>query len=604
MKSLILRILFAASLAIGSNARAADTSITALPAISTVAPTTVTVVVDVSGTPTTKKAQVSQLIDGLPAATGSTAGKMVAADKAKLDAATDANTNSAIVRRDASGNFSANVGTFATITGLASPSAATDAANKGYVDAAAAGLVIKSPARAGTTGSNITLTAGAPTTLDGLSLSVNDRVLVKDQTDNKQNGIYFVATLGSGSNGTWTRTTDTDTGAELVTGSYCFITSGTVNANAAYTMVTTGTITIGTSPIVWNLFSQVTQIQASNILGQIVAAQIQDAAINTAKFAAGLTPVEVVGTLPTSGNFTGRTVVLTTDGKLYRYTGGAFSDAVATVDLTGQITTTQVTDNAITTAKVNALAITAGKIATNAVTAGTIAANAVTSGTIVAGAVSTAELAAGAVNASKIAAGTITANEIASNAITAAKIQAGTITADKLTISSLSAISANIGTITAGTVSGVTITGSTISASSGLSSVTIDASGLTIASGRITMVATGSNPRVRVNGTSTYASHYVEMNGSTSSSQPFLLASDGVGSSVTISSSGLFLGNSKNMTVDSGSTINGPGDINMNADSASAINISAGENGSAASLIGYWKATLNGRTVKIPIYNP
>lgn len=473
MKNTLLRAL--AALAIITGCRAADTSISALPAISSVTSTTLVPVVDTSGTPTTKKANVSQLIAGLPAATGSSDGKMLAADKAKLDAAVATNTNSAIVRRDSSGNFAAGTITAALVTGLGSPTNPSDATNKAYVDAAAAGLTIKTPGVAGTVGSNITLAGGTPTTLDGVTLHANDRVLVKDQTDNKENGIYYVQTLGSGSNGTWVRTTDADTGAELITGSYIFLTGGTVNANAAYTMVTPGTIVIGTSAIVWNLFSQVTQIQAANILGQIVGSQIQDAAINTAKFAAGLTPVEILGTLPVSANFTGRQVLLTTDGKLYRYISGAFTSSEAAADITGTITTTQIADNSISTAKLQANSVTATNIAASAITAGKIAASAVTAGTIAAGAVSTTELAAGAVNASKIAAGTITATEIASNAITAAKILAGTITADKLTISSLSAISANIGTVTAGTLSAVTINSATLNTPNGnIGGFTID----------------------------------------------------------------------------------------------------------------------------------
>jgi len=533
MKTL-LRLLLLAAVVLPLSA--ADTTITALPAISTVSTSTVLPVVDVSGTPTTKKATVTQLINGLPVATGSTVGTMSAADKTKLDAATNANTASAIVRRDASGNFSAGTITAASVTGLAPPVNGSDAANKTYVDAAAAGLVIKSPARAGTTGSNISLTGGAPTTLDGLTLALNDRILVKDQTDGKQNGIYYITTLGTGSNGTWTRTTDADTGAELVTGSYCFITSGTTNANAAYTMVTPGTITIGTSTITWNLFSQVTQIQASNILGQIVAAQIQDSAINTAKFAAGLTPVEIVGTLPSSGNFAGRTVYLTTTGTLYRYDGSNFTSAVPTTDLTGQITTTQITDNAITSAKVTAGAVTAGKIASNAVTAGTIAANAVTAGTIQAGAVSATEIASGAITTSKLFAGAVDTNALAANAITAAKIQAGTITSDKLTVSDLSSISANIGTITSGTLtSSVSVT-----VGSGNGAVSLSSSGLLIGSGRISMAGDGTNPWFRVFGSSPFASSRVEINGLNGVAPPSLFAVDNSGvNQVTINSTGV-----------------------------------------------------------------
>jgi hypothetical protein len=508
---------------------AADVSITGLPAISTVSTSTVLPVVDVSGTPTTKKATVTQLINGLPVATGSTVGTMSAADKTKLDAATDANTASAIVRRDASGNFTAGTVTATTVTGLSSPTNPTDAANKSYVDASAAGLTVKQAARVATT-ANVTLSGGAPDVVDGVTLVANDRICVKNQSDQTENGIYYVATLGTGSNGTWTRTTDADTGAELATGTYIYIAAGTANINAAFTMVTQGTITIGTSNIVWALFSQVTSIAASSITGQLIQSQIQDAAINTAKFAAGLTPVEVLGTLPSSGNFAGRQVFLTTDSKLYRYTGSAFTTAVPAVDLTGQITTTQITDNAVSTAKINALAIDASKIATNAITAGKVAANAITAGTIAAGAVNTTELAADAVNSSKIA--------------------AGAVTASKITVADLSAISANIGNITAGTLTSVDLT-----ASSGASQVSITTAGLVIGSGRITLAASGSNPTVRV-----YAvggTDRIEINGNNTGGVPAVIqAYDGSANlGVTISSAGLFMTNAKPVSLGSGSRL-------------------------------------------------
>ena len=52
---------------------------------------------------------------------------------------------------------------------------------------------------------NITLSGGAPNQVDGVNLSLKDRVLVTGQSTASQNGIYYVTTLGSGSNGTWSR---------------------------------------------------------------------------------------------------------------------------------------------------------------------------------------------------------------------------------------------------------------------------------------------------------------------------------------------------------------------------------------------------------------
>ena len=58
------------------------------------------------------------------------------------------------------------------------------------------------------TASNITLSGGAPTLVDGVTLVRFDRVLVNGQTTGSENGIYKVLTLGTGSNGTWVRTSD------------------------------------------------------------------------------------------------------------------------------------------------------------------------------------------------------------------------------------------------------------------------------------------------------------------------------------------------------------------------------------------------------------
>lgn len=143
----------------------------------------------------------------------------------------------------------------------------------------------------------------------------------------------------------------------------------------------------------------------------IAAADI-DGTLSAENFSQSLRPVEVVSALPSSGNFQGRTVVLTSDNKIYRYTGSSWTAAVPTTDLSGTIT--------------------AGQIAANAITAGKIAADAVTAGTVASGAIGTDELAANSITAGKIAAAAIGADQIATNAITADKISAGAIQTDKI----------------------------------------------------------------------------------------------------------------------------------------------------------------------------
>ena len=92
----------------------------------------------------------------------------------------------------------------------------------------------KDSVRVSTTGSNITLTGGAPNTLDGVTLALNDSILVKDQTNPAQNGIYRITTLGTGSNGTWTRRSDFNDYRQISPGSLLFSEVGTLNGNTFY----------------------------------------------------------------------------------------------------------------------------------------------------------------------------------------------------------------------------------------------------------------------------------------------------------------------------------------------------------------------------------
>lgn len=143
----------------------------------------------------------------------------------------------------------------------------------------------------------------------------------------------------------------------------------------------------------------------------VVPASDLTGTLGSTLFPSTLRPVEVVGALPSSGNFQGRTIFLTTDGKLYRWTdtsttGTTFwTAAVPTTDLTGTITTTQIADDSISTPKLQANSITAAKIGAGEVTAGKIATDAVTAGTIAAGAVTTSKLASKSITADKIAIG-------------------------------------------------------------------------------------------------------------------------------------------------------------------------------------------------------
>ena len=159
----------------------------------------------------------------------------------------------------------------------------TALATKGYVDSVAStGIIIHTAVRVesptalnatynqpGSDGVNATLTnsgTNAAIQVDGVSLNVNDRVLVYTQANATHNGVYYVSTQGApdspGPGAKWvlTRTTDTNTyGAanpnKLGEGSYFFVQQGNTGAGESYVCSTVGTITFGTTNINFSQFS-------------------------------------------------------------------------------------------------------------------------------------------------------------------------------------------------------------------------------------------------------------------------------------------------------------------------------------------------------------
>ena len=106
----------------------------------------------------------------------------------------------------------------------------------------------KQTARVITT-ANVTLSGGAPATVDGTSLALNNRVLVTAQTTGTENGIYEVTVVGSGSNGTWVRTEDANATGDIKGGTIIMITEGTVYADTQWKLTTDNPITIGSTAL-------------------------------------------------------------------------------------------------------------------------------------------------------------------------------------------------------------------------------------------------------------------------------------------------------------------------------------------------------------------
>jgi hypothetical protein len=107
----------------------------------------------------------------------------------------------------------------------------------------------KGPVQAATTAS-IDLIGGAPIEVDGYALALNDRVLVRAQTNTATNGIYIVSFLGSGSNGTWARSADTNTAEEMAAAIVSVINGDTLSGRYFYNDFK-ATDTLGTDPVNW-----------------------------------------------------------------------------------------------------------------------------------------------------------------------------------------------------------------------------------------------------------------------------------------------------------------------------------------------------------------
>lgn len=139
-------------------------------------------------------------------------------------------------------------------------------------------------------------------------------------------------------------------------------------------------------------------VEAANLqTGAVTAAKLAAQAVDLTKFASGIEPVSIVtsGPLPTTLS----TQTIFYGAKLYRWNGTAYVASVPTTDLTGQITTTQITDGAITTPKMTANSISGDRIQAGTLDASKIVADSITAGQIAAGAISATEIAAGAVRA-------------------------------------------------------------------------------------------------------------------------------------------------------------------------------------------------------------
>jgi hypothetical protein len=233
-----------------------------------------------------------------------------------------------------------------------SPASGNDLVNKTYVDTLVASNIhfhepvrVESPINLNATYNNGTAGVGATLTnagtqvalvIDGITMVVADRVLVYEQTDQTQNGVYVVTSIGSGAtNWVLTRSDDTNTygfaGPDTLSeGSTFFVQQGATGAGETYTCNTVGTITFGTTNITFV---------------QISSAQIYSAGT-------GLT-------------LSGTQFSITNTGTAGTY-GSSSNVPVFVTNAQGQVTSVTNTGIAITSAAVSGLAASATTDTTNA----------------------------------------------------------------------------------------------------------------------------------------------------------------------------------------------------------------------------------------------
>ena len=167
------------------------------------------------------------------------------------------------------GASSLTLGGLTSVTVTQDPTQALQLATKQYVDAVAEGLHVHAACAAATTGTLASITGGsvtynngtagvgatltlsvALTVLDGYTLLNGDRVLVKNEAAQANNGIYTWATGGT----VLTRATDFDTAAEMASGDFTFVSNGTLYGSTGWVQTDPVTV-VGTSPVIWIQFS-------------------------------------------------------------------------------------------------------------------------------------------------------------------------------------------------------------------------------------------------------------------------------------------------------------------------------------------------------------